>query len=84
MEKLKIKNSASTLGRAASSPSTGLYTPRGFIDHAVSLRQAFAHCAKFPVAADRSRMFRISVTLWGIMLSHPLPVIALVSLYLTN
>ncbi len=61
-----------------------VYNPKAFIPHAVSLGQAFAHCRIFPVAADRSRMARISVPLWGVVLSHPLPVVALVSHYLTN
>ena len=46
-----------------SSRITGLYTPRGVFDHAVSLRQTFVHCAKFPVAAVRRRMFRHCVYL---------------------
>ena len=62
----------------------GVYDPRAFILHAVSLRQAFAHCARFPVAATRRCMDRISVPFWGIMLSHPLPVLALVGHYPTN
>ncbi len=67
-----------------SSLATVVYTPKGFIPHAVSLRQTFVHCARFPVAATRRCRFRVSVTLWPIMLSHRLPVIALVSYYLTN
>jgi len=61
-----------------------VYDPKAFIPHAVSLRQAFAHSAKFLVAAGRSREARISVPLWGSSLSTPLPVIALVGHYPTN
>ena len=67
-----------------SSLATVVYAPRSFFPHAVSLRQTFVHCARFPVAATRRCMFRVSVTLWPIMLSHRLIVIALVGLYPTN
>ena len=52
--------------------------------HAVSLRQAFAHCGRFLTAASRRSMDRVSVPLCLVMLSHQISVIALVSFYLTN
>ncbi len=61
-----------------------LYDPKAFIAHAASLRQAFAHCAKFPTAASRRSLDRVSVPVWLIILSDQLPVLALVSRYLTN
>ena len=67
-----------------SSLTTDLYTPRSFIGHAALLRQAFAHCAKFPTAASRRSLDRISIPVWLIILSDQLPIIALVSRYLTN
>ncbi len=63
---------------------TDLYTPKSFIDHAALLRQAFAHCAKFPTAASRRSLDRISIPVWLIVLSDQLPIIALVSHYPTN
>ncbi len=60
------------------------YTPKGFFSHAASLHQAFAHCGRFSTAASRRSEARVSVPLLGAVLSHPLPVIALVSHYLTN
>ena len=57
---------------------------RGFILHAASLRQAFAHCGKFPTAASRRSLDRVSVPVWLIVLSDQLPIVALVSHYLTN
>ena len=48
------------------------------------LRQAFAHCAIFLAAATRRYLVRVSVPVWGVTLSRPLPVSALVSHYLTN
>ena len=67
-----------------SSPLTAVYTPRGFLPHAASLRQPFGHCAIFPTAASRRSLGRVSVPMWRAILSDPLPVIALVSRYLTN
>ena len=50
----------------------------------MSLRQAFAHCAIFLVAASRRSEGRVSVPLWLSVLPDQLPVIGLVSYYLTN
>ena len=50
----------------------------------MSLRQAFAHCARFPAAASRRSGGRVSVPLWLIVLSDQLPVIGLVGRYPTN
>src|ERR1700756_594070 len=65
-------------------PLTGVYNPKAFILHAALLRQAFAHCAKFPTAASRRSPDRVSVPVWPITLSGRLPIVALVSRYLTN
>jgi hypothetical protein len=48
------------------------------------LRQAFAHCARFPTAASRRSLGRVSVPVWLIVLSDQLSIVALVSRYLTN
>ena len=61
-----------------------VYAPRGFFLHAASLDQAFAHCRMFLTAATRRCMTRLSVSSLGIVLSHPLPVIALVGRYPAN
>ena len=63
---------------------TGLYNPKAFIAHTASLGQAFAHCPIFPTAASRRSLGRVSVPVWLVVLSDQLPVIALVSFYLTN
>ena len=67
-----------------SSHLTGLYDPKAFILHAALLRQACAHCEKFPTAASRRSLGRVSVPVWLIVLSDQLPIVALVSRYLTN
>ena len=68
----------------SSSPPTGLYKPKLFITHAALLRQAFAHCGKFPTAASRRSLDRVSVPVWLVILSDQLMIVALVSFYLTN
>jgi hypothetical protein len=59
-------------------------TQKAFFLHAAWLGQALAHCPIFPTAASRRSLVRISVPVWGTFLSEPLPIIALVSYYLTN
>ena len=68
----------------ASSLLKEVYNPKAFFPHAASLRQAFAHCARFPTAASRRSLGRVSVPVWLIVLSDQLRIVALVSLYLTN
>ncbi len=63
---------------------TAVYTPRGFVLHAASLGQAFAHCPIFVTAALRGGPGSVSVPIWRVNLSVPLPVVALVSRYLPN
>ena len=63
---------------------TVVYTPRGFVPHAASLRHAFAHCGIFVAAALRGGPDSVSVPMCRIDLSIPVPVIALVSHYLAN
>ena len=52
--------------------------------HAAWLGQSSLHCPIFLTAASRRSLVRVSVPVWGIILSDPLPIIALVSRYLTN
>ncbi len=75
------RQNAGIASRARSSPPTAVYTPKSFLPHAASLRQAFAHCARFPTAASRRSLGRISVPMWPIILSDRLRVVALVSRY---
>ena len=63
---------------------TGVYHPKAVILHAALLRQASAHCAKFPTAASRRSLARVSVPVWLIILSDQLPIVALVGRYPTN
>ena len=70
--------------REASSLLKEVYNPKAFIPHAASLRQAFAHCARFPTAASRRSLGRVSVPVWLVALSRQLRVTALVGRYPTN
>ena len=67
-----------------SSLPTVVYNPKAVIPHAASLRQAFAHCARFPTAASRRSLGRLSVPMWLAILSDQLPVVALVVRYTAN
>ncbi len=68
----------------ASSFKKEVYNPKAFLPHAVLLRQAFAHCGKFPTAASRRSLGRVSVPVWLLILSDQLPIAALVGSYPTN
>ena len=72
------------LERARSSRATVVYTPKSFLPHAASLRQPFGHCARFPTAASRRSLGRLSVPMWLAILSDQLPVVALVGHYPPN
>ena len=64
--------------------SKEVYNPKAVIPHAALLRQAFAHCARFPTAASRRSLGRVSVPVWPVTLSGRLPVVALVGHHPTN
>ena len=61
-----------------------LYNPKAFFTHAEWLDQACAHCPKFPTAASRRSLGRVSVPVWLIILSDQLLIVALVGSYPTN
>ena len=63
---------------------TEVYITNDFFLHAALLGQAFAHCRKFPTAASRRSLDRVSVPMWPFTLLGRLCIIALVSRYLTN
>ncbi len=67
-----------------SSLLTAVYNPKAFIPHAASLGQACAHCRRFSTAATRRCLGSVSVPMTRVVLSHPLPIIALVGHYPTN
>ena len=70
--------------RLGSSPRKGVYTPKGVLPHAASLRQACAHCGRFLAAASRRSGGRVSVPLRLAVLSDQLRITALVGRYPAN
>ena len=67
-----------------SSLMTGLYVSKDFFTHAALLCQGCPHCRRFPTAASRRSLARVSVPVWLIILSDQLRIVTLVSRYLTN
>ena len=59
-------------------------THRAVILHAAWLDQSSDHCPIFLTAASRRSLVRVSVPVWGIPLSGPLTIVALVGRYPTN
>ena len=70
--------------QAPSSPRKGVYEPWSFVPHAVSLRRALAHCGRFPTAASRRSLGRVSVPVWLTVLSNQLLIVAQVGRYPTS
>ncbi len=88
---LCITAAAGTELAGASSTSTVIIVlverslrPMGFILHAALLRQGFPHCAKFPTAASRRSLDRVSVPVCPCALSGRIPIFALVGRYPAN
>ena len=81
---VRYRQGASSYSCTCSSLTTELYDPKTFITHAALLRQTFVHCGRFPTAASRRSLGRVSVPVWPITLSGRLRIVALVSRYLTN
>ncbi len=52
--------------------------------HAILPDQAFAYCPRFPTAASRRSLGRVSVPVWLIIQKDQLSIVGLISLYLTN
>ena len=67
-----------------SSLAKELYNPKAFFTHAALLDQGSPHCPKFPTAASRRSLGRVSVPMWPAVLSDRLLIVALVGRYPTN
>ena len=67
--------------RLVSSLLKAVYDPKAFVPHAASLRQGCPHCARFPTAASRRSLGRVSVPIWPVGLSTRLPVVGTVGRY---
>ena len=81
---VRYRHRMNSYSHSCSSLTTEFYDPKTFFTHAALLHQACAHCGRFPTAASRRSLGRVSVPMWPISLSTRLCIIALVSRYLTN
>src|SRR5699024_11621070 len=75
---VKYCQCVSSYAHTCSYLTTEFYDPKIFIIHAASLRQTFVHCGRFPTAASRRSLGRVSVPVWPITLSGRLRIVALV------
>ena len=67
-----------------SSLTKAVYNPKAFFPHAAWLDQGSPHCPKFPTAASRRSLDRVSVPVRLVVLSDQLLIVALVGLYPAN
>ncbi len=81
---LRYRHDRSSDSSTHSSLATELYDPKTFFTHAALLRQTCVHCGRFPTAASRRSLGRVSVPVWPITLSGRLRIVALVGRYPTN
>ncbi len=65
-------------------PAERALQPEGLLHSRGMAGSGFRHCPKFPTAASRRSLDRVSAPVWQIILSDLLLIVALVSLYLTN
>ena len=77
----RYRQQTMVLTRSFSSLTKAVYNPKAFILHAAWLDQGCPHCPKFPTAASRRSLGRISVPMWPVALSGRLPVEATVGRY---
>ena len=80
----RYRQASSLFAMKFSSLLTEVYDPKAFIPHAALLSQGFPHWTRFPTAASRRSLGRVSVPVWLIILSDQLSIGALVGFYPTN
>ena len=80
----RYRHETRVLARSFSSLTKELYNPKAFFPHAAWLDQGCPHCPKFPTAASRRSLDRVSVPVWLVVLSDQLLIVALVGLYPAN
>ncbi len=81
---VRYRQNRDSYSSICSSLITELYDPKTFFIHAALLHQTCVHCGRFPTAASRRILGRVSVPMWPITLSGRLCIIALVGHYPTN
>ena len=73
---LKYRQIKSSYSPYLSSLATEFYEPKPFLTHAALLGQTFVHCRRFPTAASRRSLGRVSVPVWPVTLSGRLRIVA--------
>src|SRR5699024_7739494 len=81
---VRYRQSRDSYSSTCSSLITELYDPKTFFIHAALLHQVCTHCGRFPTAASRRSLGRVSVPVWPITLSGRLRIMVLVGHYPTN
>ena len=81
---VRYRQGWSSYSPTCSSLTTEFYDPKTFFTHAALLRQTFVHCGRFPTAASRRSLDRVSVPVWPFILSDRLLIVALVGRYPSN
>ncbi len=80
----RYRHPRGVIARAISFRPKVLYNPKAFFTHAAWLDQGCPHCPKFPTAASRRSLGRVSVPVWLVVLSNQLRIVALVGFYPAN
>ena len=73
---VRYRHTHNSYSMRCSSLTTEFYDPKTFFTHAALLRQACAHCGRFPTAASRRSLGRVSVPMWPFILSDRLLIVA--------
>src|SRR5699024_8752023 len=81
---VRYRHRMNSYSHSCSSLTTEFYDPKTFVTHAALLHQTCVHCGRFPTAASRRSLGRVSVPMWPINLSVRLRIITLVGRYPTN
>ncbi len=81
---LQVPSLAQGIGLRRFVPAKSGFQPEGLLPDAAWLDQACAHCPKFPTAASRRSLGRVSVPVWLVVLSDQLLIVALVGSYPAN
>src|SRR5699024_1474399 len=81
---VRYRHRMNSYSHSCSSLTTEFYDPKTFFTHAALLHQTCVHRGRFPTAASRRSLGRVSVPLCPINLSVRLRIITLVGRYPTN
>ncbi len=65
----RYRHPSGVLAQKISSLTKAVYNPKAFFPHAAWLDQGCPHCPKFPTAASRRSLGRVSVPVWLVVLS---------------